>query len=60
MQRKIFDCREWPGDCTVAIAGTEDEVLEAQVLHVVHAHGQQDSDELRNQIRLSLKDDVDA
>jgi predicted small metal-binding protein len=56
MPRKIFDCREWPGECTLAISGDEDEVVEAQLLHAVHAHGQQDSPQLRHQIRASLKD----
>jgi putative lipoic acid-binding regulatory protein len=56
MARKMFDCREWPGACTVAIAGQEEEVVEAQLLHVVQAHGQEDSPTLREQIRASLKD----
>jgi predicted small metal-binding protein len=56
MPRKIFDCREWPGECTLAISGDEDEVVEAQLMHAVHAHGQQDSPQLREQIRASLKD----
>ena len=56
MARKLFDCREWPGPCTLAISGEEDEVVEAQLLHVVQAHGQQESPQLREQIRASLKD----
>ena len=60
MPRKVFDCREWPGDCTLAIAGEEDEVVEAQALHVVHAHGQQDSPELRQMIRGALEDEARA
>jgi predicted small metal-binding protein len=56
MRRKVFDCRELPGECTLAIAGEEDEVVEAQVLHAVEIHGQKDSTELRNLIRRSLKD----
>jgi predicted small metal-binding protein len=56
MRRKVFDCRELPGECTLAIAGEEDEVVEAQVLHAVQIHGQKDSTELRNLIRRSLKD----
>jgi hypothetical protein len=56
MSRKMFDWREWPGECTLAISGEEDEVVEAQELHVVHAHGQQASPQLREQIRASLKD----
>lgn len=56
MSRKIFDCRDWPGECTVAISGEEDEVIETQALHAVTVHGQADTDELRDLIRRSLKD----
>ncbi len=56
MPRRTFDCREWPGECTLAISGEEDEVVEAQLLHTVKAHGQQDGPQLREQIRASLKD----
>ncbi len=56
MPRKMFDCREWPGDCTLAISGEEDEVVAAQILHVVAAHGQHDSPKLRELIRASLED----
>ena len=56
MARKTFDCREWPGECTLAISGEEDEVVQAQLLHVVEAHGQQASAHLKEQIRASLKD----
>ncbi len=30
MSRKMFDCREWPGKCTLAILGEQEEVVEAQ------------------------------
>ena len=56
MSRKMFDCREWPGECTLAISGEQEEVVEAQLLHAVQAHGQQDSPQLREQLRASLKD----
>jgi hypothetical protein len=56
MSRKMFDCREWPGECTLAISGDEDEVVEAQLLHVIQAHRQEESPQLREQIRASLKD----
>ena len=56
MSRKMFDCREWPGECTLAISGEQEEVVEAQLLHAVQAHGQQESPHLREQIRASLKD----
>lgn len=56
MSRKIFDCREWPGNCTLTISGEEDDVVEAEALHVVHVHGQKDDGQLRDLIRRSLKD----
>lgn len=56
MSRKMFDCRAWPGACTLAISGPEEEVVEAQLLHVVQAHGQADSPQLRDLIRASLTD----
>ena len=56
MPRKTFDCRDWPGECSLAISGEEEEVVDAQLVHVVQAHGQQQSPELRELIRASLKD----
>jgi hypothetical protein len=56
MSRRMFDCREWPGECTLAISGEEDQVVEAQLLHVVQVHGQEGGPELRELIRASLKD----
>lgn len=60
MPRKTFDCRKWPGPCTLALSGTEEEVLETQLQHVVRVHGLTDSPELREQIRASLKDEAGA
>jgi hypothetical protein len=56
-QRKIIDCREYPSDrgCTVSIEGTEEEVLDAAVLHAITAHGHTDGPELREQLRTLLK-----
>ena len=58
--RKVADCREFPSEinCTLAISGTEDEVVEAATMHAVAAHGHTDSPELREQIRSTLKDEV--
>jgi predicted small metal-binding protein len=58
MTRKVFDCRELPGECTLTIAGSEDEVLEAQAMHAAAAHDQHDGPELREFIQTSLKDEV--
>jgi predicted small metal-binding protein len=59
MGRKIVDCRDFPSDkkCTLTIAGEEDEVLRAAVLHAVDVHGHRDTPEFRNEIRKSLKDE---
>jgi predicted small metal-binding protein len=56
MTRRMIDCRDWPGPCTLAISGQEAEVVEAQAQHMVHVHGATDGAELREQIRVSLKD----
>jgi len=57
--RKVADCRQFPSEknCTLTIAGTEDEVLEVAVHHAVTAHGHKNTPELRNQIRSMLKDE---
>jgi predicted small metal-binding protein len=56
MARKMIDCRSVPNDigCTLTIAGTEEEVLDAAVAHAVARHGHEDSPELREMIRAGL------
>jgi predicted small metal-binding protein len=58
MTRKMVDCRTMPSEsgCTLTIAGTEDEVLDAAVAHAVAKHGHQDTPELRDMIRAGLAD----
>ena len=58
-KRKVADCRLFPSEkqCTLTIAGTEEEVLEVAVHHAVTSHGHKSSPELRNQIRAMLKDE---
>jgi predicted small metal-binding protein len=58
MARKYIDCREFPSDsnCTLQISGTEDEVLDAAVLHAVSVHGHKNEPELREALRGMLKD----
>jgi hypothetical protein len=60
-QRKSIDCRNHPSEknCSLKISGTEQEVLDAAVQHAVSAHGHQDTLELREQIKLMLKDESD-
>ena len=59
MLRKFIDCRDFPSDmnCTIAIsADTENELLEAAVQHAVAVHKHQDSAELRDMIKSTIKD----
>jgi predicted small metal-binding protein len=58
MTRKMLDCRSVPSEnnCTLTIAGTEDEVLDAAAAHAVSAHGHADSPELREMLRGGLTD----
>lgn len=57
MSRKMVDCRDFPSEakCTLTIAGEEDEVVRAAVLHAVDVHGHRDTAEFRTEIRNSLK-----
>jgi hypothetical protein len=57
-KRKVIDCRLYPSEknCSLAISGTEEEVLSVAVRHAVQEHGHQDSPELRQQLRSLLKD----
>jgi predicted small metal-binding protein len=58
MARKYIDCREFPNEanCTLRISGTEQEVLDAAVMHAVSVHGHEDVPELREKLRGLLKD----
>lgn len=62
MSRKYIDCREYPSEnnCTVAISGTEDEVLDLALIHAINTHGHKDTHELREQLRSLLKDMPEA
>jgi predicted small metal-binding protein len=59
--RKLIDCRWFPSDnnCTLAISGSEEEVLEAAVQHAVSGHGHPDTPELREQLRSLLRDETE-
>ncbi|MCW2634293.1 MAG: hypothetical protein JWQ99_660 [Blastococcus sp.] len=58
MARKMVDCRTMPSEinCTLTIAGEQDEVLDAAVAHAVAKHGHDDTAELREQLRAGLVD----
>jgi len=62
MARKMIDCGKVPNDinCTLTIAGTEDEVLDAAVAHAVAKHGHENTAELREMIRSGLEDAAPA
>ena len=59
MTRKVADCRQFPSEnnCSLTIAGTEDEVMKVAVWHAVHDHGHKDSLELQQQIKSMLQDE---
>jgi predicted small metal-binding protein len=58
MARKMIDCRKMPSEinCTLTMAGTEEEVLDAAVAHAVAKHGHADTPELREMIRSGLEE----
>jgi predicted small metal-binding protein len=58
MARKMIDCRTMPSEsgCTLTIAGTEEEVLDAAVAHAVDKHGHENGPELREMIRGGIVD----
>ncbi|HTS97613.1 MAG TPA: DUF1059 domain-containing protein [Streptosporangiaceae bacterium] len=57
MARKMIDCRKVPSEigCTLTIAGSEDEVLDAAAAHAVAKHGHEDTPELREMLRAGLE-----
>ena len=56
-QRKMIDCRKYPSEinCSLTIAGTEDEVVDAAVAHAVDKHGETDTPELRETVRSTME-----
>ncbi|MFD4176784.1 MULTISPECIES: DUF1059 domain-containing protein [Streptomyces] len=59
MTRKIADCRKYPSEtnCTLTIAGEEDEVVRAASEHAASVHGHENNPELREQVRGMLEDE---
>ena len=57
--RKMVDCRRMPSErnCSLTIAGTEEEVLTVAVRHAIEEHGHSDTPELREMIRQGLIDE---
>jgi len=62
MARKYIECRQFlsGNGCTLAISGTEEEVLDLAVLHAVVSHDRDDPHELREQLRLLLNELPDS
>lgn len=56
--RKMIDCREMPSEknCSLAISGTEEEVVKAAREHAISSHGHTASPELEEGIRSGLRD----
>ncbi|MFI2355485.1 DUF1059 domain-containing protein [Streptomyces anulatus] len=59
MTRKIADCRKYPSEmnCTLTIAGEEDEVVRAASEHAASVHGHENNPDMREQIRGMLEDE---
>ena len=59
-KRRVFaDCRLYPSDknCSLYIAGTEEEVFEVALHHAITSHGHQDTPQFRKDLRSFLKDE---
>jgi len=59
-ERKVVDCRDTPSDinCSLTIAGTEEEVMEAAVQHMASVHSHPDSPEVRQMVKDGMKDEA--
>ena len=57
MARYCIDCREYPSEnnCDLVICGSEEHLIEASVVHAATAHKEQDTPELRESLRRSMK-----
>lgn len=54
--RVTMDCSQQPGsNCSLAISGSEDEVLELGEYHATTKHGFKNEPSLRDKLRSSLK-----
>ena len=59
MSRKMIDCRRYPSEpqCTVSVAGTEEDVLTVIVRHAIEEHGYANTPDLRDRMRQLLVDE---
>jgi hypothetical protein len=60
MTRYFVDCREMPSEsgCDLAMAGSEEHLVEAAAIHAITAHQHEDTPELREMIRSHMKEEV--
>ena len=56
-ERVSIDCRNYPSEknCSLYLAGTPDEVIAVARTHAVEAHGHEDTAELVEMLRSSMK-----
>ncbi|MGR8008632.1 DUF1059 domain-containing protein [Streptomyces hypolithicus] len=59
MTRRVADCRKAPSvsNCSLRIAGEEEEVVRAAAEHAVSVHEHEDTPELRQMVRESMDDE---
>ena len=62
MARHYIDCREMPSEtnCDLAMAGSDEHLVEAAAIHAITAHQHEDTPELRDEIRQMMKEEVPA
>lgn len=61
--RRVYaDCRELPSEkpCSLYISGTEDEVLDTEVMHAVKVHGEKDTPDLRQKLRSIIHEERES
>lgn len=58
-KRVVSDCRDYPSEknCSLTIAGTEEEVLRVAVAHAIaeHGHSRSEAEEIRKWVKANLK-----
>ena len=59
MARKVSDCSKFPSEnnCTLLIAGEEEEVLKVAVRHAIEEHGHENTPDLAEKVRGTLVDE---
>ena len=60
MARKIIECRDFPGPCSLSVSGEEHDVVIAQASHLAAVHDMPDTAEVRAYVRSMLKDEPES